>query len=80
MDEWDKEDVEWEGRKEKDKKFLKKYRAEFCLSEKEGEEYIMSSNRLKELSKYVNGTEKKRDDPDHQKAMELKKLTAVELF
>ena len=79
MDEWDGEDDEKEDEKERDEGLLKKYRSEFCLSEKEGGEYIVSLSTMKELSKYVNETEQKRVDPDYQKAMELKKLTAVEL-
>ena len=79
MDEWDREDDEREDGKEKDKELLKKYRSEFCLSEKEGGEYIVSLSTVKELSEYVKETERKRVDPDYQKAKELKKLTVVEL-
>ena len=39
MDEWEKEDDQGNDRKEKDKELLKRYRSEFCLSEKEGGYY-----------------------------------------
>ena len=74
--EWDKEDAE---SKVKDKELLKKYRAEFCLSETEGEEYILDSNRMKEFSLFLKDMKEKKDDPDYEKAMNLKKLTIVEL-
>ena len=79
MDEWNKEDVERKDRESGDQKLLEQYRAEFCLSEAEGEEYILSSIRLKELSNFMKETEQKRFDPDYEKAMKLKRLTIVEL-
>ena len=63
--------------KKRNKELLKKYRSEFCLSEKEGGEYVVSLSTVKELSEYVNETERKRVDPDYQKVKELKKLTVA---
>lgn len=79
IDDFDKEQAEREKKHQKDQEFLKKYRTEFCLSEEEGQEYIVSYERLKQFTEYLDRTEKKRADPDYQKALKLKKLTIVEL-
>jgi hypothetical protein len=65
--------------KRKNMKLLEQYRQEFCLSEKDGEEYIMDSDRLKELSRFLKERKEKEHDPDYQKAISLRKLTIVEL-
>jgi hypothetical protein len=77
--EWDREDAEWKEQKKKDKHLLEEYRHKFCLSEAEGEEYILSSDRLKEMANFCKSLEQKKADPDYEKAMNLKKLTIVEL-
>ncbi len=79
MDEWAKEDAERKDAIKKDRELLKKFRSDFCLSVEQGEDYIMSSNNLNELSKFLKDSEQKKADPDYQKALELKKLPIVEL-
>ena len=79
MDKWDRDDAERKGREKRDQDLLRQYRSEFCLSETEGEEYILSSNRLKVLADFLKETEQKKADPVYAEAMKLKKLTIVEL-
>lgn len=79
MQEWDDEDAQRKIREKKNKKLLEQYRHEFCLSEKDGEEYVMNSDRLKELFHFLTEKKEKENDPDYQKAISLRKLTIVEL-
>lgn len=79
MDKWGREDIERKKRGNMDQELLRKYRDEFCLSEAEGEEYILSSNRLKELADLLKESAQKKADPAYAVALKLKKLTIVEL-
>ncbi len=79
MAEWDKDTAERKDRERKDHELLERYRGEFCLSEVEGEEYIMDSGRMKAFMNSFKEAEQKRSDPDYQKAMELRKLKIAEL-
>ncbi len=69
-------------RKEQQKReqdLLIKHRAEFCLSDKEGEEYLEGIRRLESLTELLNEMEKKTSDPVYKEAAKLKKLSVVEL-
>lgn len=79
MKEWDKDDVERKTKEKKEREVLDKFRAEYCLSEVEGLEYISSCDRIKDLVELVKEDNKKRNDPDYKQAMKLKKLGIVEL-
>ncbi len=79
MIEWDTDTAERKDRERNDRELLERYRVEFCLSEVEGEEYIMDSGRMKALMESFKEAEQKRSDPDYQKVMELKKLKIAEL-
>lgn len=63
----------------KDRVLLNKYRPEFCLSDSEGQEYIMSINRLERVSEYLLKANQRQTDPDYEKVSKLKKLSVVEL-
>ncbi|MCR4338012.1 MAG: hypothetical protein NUV91_09445 [Candidatus Omnitrophica bacterium] len=76
---WDKEDAERKDRAKSEQELLKIYRTEFCLSDVEGQEYILDSNLLKEFAEYSKEKDQKEADPDYQEAMKLNKLTIVEL-
>ncbi|MDP2654360.1 MAG: hypothetical protein Q8Q08_10055 [Candidatus Omnitrophota bacterium] len=79
MDQWDTDDIERKKQKKKDQELLEKRRADFCLSDNEGVEYILDSNRLKEFAEVLKEREQKKADPAYEEAMKLKKLTIVEL-
>lgn len=79
IDDFDKNDAERQKKETEERELLKKYRNKFCLSEKEGQDYTESSNRLKMLMEFLQKTEHKRTDSDCQKVAKLKKLTVVEL-
>ena len=79
IDDWDKNEAERQKKSAQEKELLKRYRSRFCMSEKEGQDYIECSNRLKMLTEFLQKTEQKRTDPDYQKVTSLKKITIVEL-
>jgi len=43
VDDWDKKDAQREIEKKADEDLLEKYRATYCLSDKEGQDYIFLS-------------------------------------
>jgi len=75
----DKNSTEFENEKEADKKLLEQYRSEFCLSGKEGTEYVVQTAHFLSLKEDLDKLEQKKVDPAYQKALQLKKLTIVEL-
>lgn len=79
IDDFDKSHAEFEKRQEEDKKLLEKYRSEFCLSEKEGEEALETIEKIKYANKAYDEEIKKFDTPTYSKVMQLKKLSIVEL-
>jgi len=81
VDVWDmkKEDKEWEARQIADRKLLIDYREKYCLNEKEGSEFIQMVNQLHTLDEHLKLQKTRETDPNYQKALKLKKLTAVEL-
>ncbi len=79
----DEEHKKWEEeQKKKDdegKKLLEKYRAEFCLSDKEGKEYVETLEAM-EVANVVHDEEmQKYDDPVYERVSKLKKTTIVDL-
>ena len=66
-------------REKEDADFLGKYRAEFCLSSEEGENYLQEIVSLKVFSDLLKESEVKQADPDYKKVASLKKWTVVEL-
>lgn len=71
--------LEREEQETKDKKLLADYRKEFCLSDKEGEEFIETMEAM-DVGKEVYEEElKKYEDPALQLASNFKKLSIVEL-
>jgi Zn ribbon nucleic-acid-binding protein len=54
-------------------KLLKQHRAEFCLSEAEGEEFLQTFMRLQNLEEIFKRVEQRQTDPNHQKLADLKK-------
>jgi len=73
-----KKDKEKRRKKEiKDKKLLEKYRSKYCLSEKEGQDYVIDTNRMMEFVKDMKHKEKNKTH--YKKARSLKKPKVAEL-
>ena len=79
VDDYDAQDAEWNKKKQADKELLEEYRASFCLTEKEGQEYIVSADQTLRFMDGLKEREVKEADSNYQKAMQLKKLGVVEL-
>lgn len=75
--------AKWEKEHNKEEKenteLLRKYRAIYCLSDKEGEEYVEGATRLDRVTELMKEGERKNADPAYQKAKQLKTLTVLEL-
>lgn len=69
----------WEEKQKKDRELLAKYRNKFCMSEKEGNEYIQSVEGMKAINKIIEDQKLKDADPAYRRAKKLKKLSIVEL-
>lgn len=69
----------WEKQQEVDRKLLARYRGKYCLSEKEGNEYITSMDQIKWFLDQRSEEQKKETDPVYQKVKKIKKITVVEL-
>jgi hypothetical protein len=78
---WDfeKDEKEWMEKEREDVELLKKYRWKFCMSEKQGSEYLSTVSNLDLVSKHFKETEQKEADPTYHKAKQLKKLNVTEL-
>jgi len=78
-EEWEKKQAEWKKEEEEGKKLLEKYRNEYCLSEKDGLEHVETLEAL-EVGREVYEEEKQKyDDKAYQIAVNLKKLTVLEI-
>jgi hypothetical protein len=79
----DEEHKKWETeqkkKEEEGKKLLEKYRAEFCLSDKEGKEHVETLEAM-EVANVVHDEEmQKYDDPVYERVSKLKRTTIVDL-
>lgn len=79
LEDYGKTDDTWEKEKIEDKKLLEKYRSTYCLSEKEGQEYIQAIHNLNALTKMIDEQKQKEEKPEYHQAKKLKKLSVVEL-
>ena len=79
IEDFDKDEVERKEKKRVERELLEKYRAEFCLSEKEGQEYIRFHSVLDSFKENEKIKELKRSDPDYKKADGLRKLKIAEV-
>jgi hypothetical protein len=75
-DEWKKQH---DDNEKEDEKLLLEFRAKYCLSEKEGQEYIQSKDSLNRMHKIIEKSKKEEADPAYQHAKKLKKISIVEL-
>lgn len=79
----DEEHKKWQEeqdkKEEEGKKLLEKYRAEFCLSDKEGKEYVETLEAM-EVANVVHDEEmQKYDDPVYERVSKLKRTTIADL-
>ena len=79
VDDWNQKDEERQKKGASDKELLKKYRSRFCMSDKEGQDYIEGTRRLKMIVDLLENAKHKATDPDCQKVAKLKRMTVVEL-
>jgi len=68
-----------EEKEKQDKQLLRKFRSQYCLSDKEGQEYVGEVERLKALMSLMKEQEEKQADPRYHKAKKLKRITVVKL-
>ncbi len=79
----DEEHKKWQEeqdkKEEEGKKLLEKYRVEFCLSDKEGKEYVETLEAM-EVANVVHEEEmQKYDNPVYERVTKLKRTTIVDL-
>lgn len=79
IDDFTKWEKEHDKEEKENVKLLKEYRTIYCLSDKEGQEYIEQSIRLDNITELMRESERKNTDPAYQKARQLKTLTVLEL-
>lgn len=79
VDDFAKKRVEWKKKEDEDKALLTKYRDEFCLTKKEGEEYIETIEKMKYANEVFEEEVGKYDDQAYQQAAKVNKLSIVEL-
>jgi len=79
IDNYDAQDAEWKKTQQADRELLEKYRVSFCLTDKEGQEYVVSTEQAKRMIDFLKEREVIESNPHYQKAMQLKKLTIVEV-
>ena len=74
---------EWRKERDKERKndeeLLKEYRSKYCLTDKEGQEYIQSRTSINNFHQMVGEQKRKDADPAYSKARNLKKLSVIEL-
>lgn len=79
----DKEHDKWQEnqkkKEEEDKKLLEKYRNKYCLSDKEGKEYVETLEAMEVAHEVREEEKQKYDDKAQQIVVNLKRLTVLEL-
>ncbi len=79
----DKEHKNWEAeqkkKEEEDKRLLEKYREKFCLNEKDGIEHVETLEAIEVGHEIYEEEKQKYDDKAYQTAINLKRLTVLEL-
>ncbi len=73
----------WKKKRDKEKKddekLLLKYREKYCLSDKEGQEFIQSKASRNRISEILAEHKRKEADPVYTQVKQLNKLSVVEL-
>jgi hypothetical protein len=79
IDDFSKWEKERANEEKENAELLRKYRAVYCFSDKEGQEYIEQTIRLNNVTELMNEHDRKNSDPAYQKAKQLKILAVLEL-
>lgn len=79
VDDFAKKRAEWKKKEDEDKELLSKHRDEFCLTEKEGEEYIETVEKMKYANEVYDEEVNKYEDQAYQQTVNIDKLGIVEL-
>lgn len=77
--EWEIKQAQWKKEEEEGKRLLEKYRKEYCLSDKEGQEYVETLEAMEVANVIYEEEKQKFDDQAYQVAVSLKKLKILEL-
>lgn len=79
IDDFEKKHAEWDKKEQEDKALLEKYRKEYCLDEKEGEECLLNLEAM-EYTKFAKEDEiQKNDNPAYEALSHIKKIEINEL-
>lgn len=79
VDDFEKKDIERKQCEDEEKQLLEKYRAEYCLSEEKGQEYIKTIEIMKVAKDVFEEEKQKYDNKVYQRSVTLKRLSIVEL-
>lgn len=79
VDDYDEWKVQQDIKRKEDEELLQNFRTKYCLSDKEGQEYIEAKSSLNRVSEIIKESEQKELDPAYQLAVKLKKISVVEL-
>lgn len=74
-----KDRKEWAEEQRQDQELLEKFRSKYCMTDKEGQEYISHVENMKHFVALMKETEEKQKDPAYQQARQVKKISVVEL-
>lgn len=70
---------EWAEEQRQDQELLEKYRSKYCMTDKEGQEYISHVESMKHFTSLMKEIDEKQKDPAYQQARQIKKISVVEL-
>jgi hypothetical protein len=76
---FEKDRKEWAEKQRKDRELLEKYRFKFCMTDKEGQEYVLGVEQMKQLFDHLKENEAKQKDPAYKKVLKIKKLKVNDL-
>lgn len=80
IEDFTKNEKERKQKEKSDQETLQKYRARFCLSDKEGQEFITFTINMEEIQKIMEKEKEKEKHKDlYDKVAKIKRLTIVEL-
>jgi hypothetical protein len=73
------DDSEYKKRQAEDRELLDKYRSKYCLSEKEGQDFVRDTLQIEISTKHFKELTEKKADPSYQVAQSIKKSSIVEI-
>lgn len=75
----EKDQKQWDEKERLNRELLRKYKAKYCMSEKDGLEYIQHAAAMNRFAEVVQEQDRKAKDPAYQKAKLLQTISATEL-